>query len=159
MSQTKNAHADLFREDAQDPKKYLHMSLPVPPSVNGLHYNTRGGGKRLTYKAVNYTRDARALIAMHVEDTGWVAPPKGVWLYIDMVFYFPDRRVRDASNCLKLLLDVMQGLVYTNDYIALPRIQSVEYDKENPRVELCISSQDDTARTHGAQLAKQPYAL
>src|SRR5690606_14815097 len=114
--------------------------------VNALHYNTRGGGRRLTAKALNYIRDSRALILDAVEGQKWAIPHKDVWLYVDLVFYFPDRRRRDASNCLKLLLDVMEGIVYHNDYIALPRIQSVEYDKENPRVEVRISSQNTIAR-------------
>lgn len=146
--------SDVFREEPSNPRKFVKMSLPVPPSVNHLHYNTRGGGKRLTAKAQHYIRDSRALIHQYVEEQKWSVPSKRVWLYIDMVFYFPDRRIRDASNCLKILLDVMEGIVYHNDYIALPRIQSVEYDKENPRVELCVSSQHDMARKRGLKTAK-----
>lgn len=145
---------DVFRDTSVSPRKFLKLSLPVPPSVNALHYNTRGGGRRLTAKAQNYTRDSRALIHAYVEKQRWAIPEKRVWLYVDMVFYFPDRRIRDASNCLKLLLDVMEGIVYHNDYIALPRIQSVEYDKLNPRVEVCISSQNDLARTKGLKTAR-----
>lgn len=156
MSKKKTAQVvdDVFRENSINPRKFLKMALPVPPSVNALHYNTRGGGRRLTAKAQNYIRDSRALIHEFTEDQRWSVPDKRVWLYVDMVFYFPDRRIRDASNCLKLLLDVMEGIVYHNDYIALPRIQSVEYDKLNPRVELCVSSQHDLARTKGLKTAR-----
>jgi crossover junction endodeoxyribonuclease RusA len=146
--------SDVFREDSISPRKFLKLSLPVPPSVNALHYNTRGGGRRLTAKAQNYIRDSRALIHDYVDEQRWSIPDKRVWLYVDMVFYFPDRRIRDASNCLKLLLDVMEGIVYHNDYIALPRIQSVEYDKEHPRVEVCVSSQHDLARKKGLKTAR-----
>lgn len=146
--------SDVFRADSVNPRKFLKLSLPVPPSVNALHYNTRGGGRRLTAKAQNYIRDSRALIHAYVEEQRWTQPDKRVWLYVDMVFYFPDRRIRDASNCLKLLLDVMEGIVYHNDYIALPRIQSVEYDKEHPRVEVCVSSQHDLARKKGLKTAR-----
>lgn len=144
---------DVYREKPTSMKKSLSISLPVPPSVNHLHYNTRGGGKRLTAKAQHYIRDSRALINQAVEDQFWIKQGKGVWLYIDMVFYFPDRRIRDSHNCLKLLLDVMEGIVYDNDYIALPRIQSVEYDKENPRVELRVSPQTKNNRDKGLKTA------
>lgn len=146
--------SDVFRENHVSPRKILKLTLPVPPSVNNLHYNTRGGGRRLTAKAQNYTRDSRALIQQFADEQRWSQPTKHVWLYVDMVFYFPDRRRRDASNCLKLLLDVMEGIVYHNDYIALPRIQSVEYDKEHPRVEVCVSSQHDLARKKGLKTAR-----
>jgi Holliday junction resolvase RusA-like endonuclease len=55
---------------------------------------------------------------------------------------------------LKLLLDVMEGTVYKNDYYVCPRIQSVEYDKENPRIELCLIPQTSSARTKALQLVK-----
>lgn len=137
---------DLFREELID-SKVLSMALPVPPSVNSMYVNTRGGGKRLSAKAERYVRDSRALINLAVQEQEWTKPNRSVWLYVDMVFYFPDRRIRDASNCLKLLLDVMQSIVYVNDYNALPRIQSVEYDQGNPRVEVRIYPQSELSRT------------
>lgn len=145
---------DVYRERPTSVNKVLKISLPVPPSVNAIYYNTRGGGRRLTKKAENYIRDARALINLAMEEQYWVKPNKSTWLYVDMVYYFPDRRIRDASNCLKILLDTLEGLVYVNDYICLPRIQSVEYDKENPRVEILISSQTKNAREKGLKMTQ-----
>lgn len=66
----------------------------------------------------------------------------------------PDRRIRDSHNMLKLLLDVMEGIVYKNDYYVCPRIQSVEYDKKNPRIELCLTPQTNSARTKALELVK-----
>lgn len=140
---------DLYREEPTQNSRYLKLSLPIPPSVNKMYYNTRGGGKRLTNKAERYVRDARALINEAIEEQKWVMPNKYVWLYADMVFYFPDRRIRDSHNCLKLLLDTLQGKVFVDDYSALPRIQSVEYDKENPRVEIHITPQTANNRLKG----------
>lgn len=143
---TKSVVLDVFREESFD-AKVLAMNLPVPPSVNSMYVNTRGGGKRLSAKAERYVRDSRALINLAVSEQSWTKPNRSVWLYIDMVFYFDDRRIRDSHNCLKLLLDVMQGIVYMNDYFVLPRIQSVEYDKGNPRVEVRIYPQSELSRT------------
>lgn len=124
----------------------LRFSAGVPVSVNHLHANTRKGGKRLTAKAENYVRDTRAKINSAIEEQGWSVPGAGVWLFVDLVFYFPDRRIRDSHNCLKLLLDVMEKAVYPNDYFVLPRIMSVEYDKENPRVEVKVHKQTKELR-------------
>lgn len=111
-----------------------------------MYYNTKGGGKRLTHTAENYIRVSRALINQYIEEQRWVKESKNTWFYVDLLFYMPDRRVRDSHNMLKLLLDVMEGIVYKNDYYVCPRIQSVEYDKENPRVECMIQPQSTSSR-------------
>jgi crossover junction endodeoxyribonuclease RusA len=140
---------DLPRKKPKSVNKQLKVSLPVPPSVNAIYYNTRGGGRRLTKKAEHYIRDTRALTNQAMDDQHWTTQDKGVWLYIDMVYYFPDRRRRDSHNCLKILLDALESLVYTDDMYVMPRIQSVEYDKENPRVELSITVQTKNNREKG----------
>jgi crossover junction endodeoxyribonuclease RusA len=153
MAKKKEETKDLPRLKAQSKSKTLSLNLPLPPSINHLHYNTRNGGKRPTEKALNFIRESRALINLEVDNQKWSKQYKGVWLYIDLVFYFPDRRRRDASNCLKILLDVMQGIIYDDDMYALPRIQSVEYDVEKPRVEVRISTQSTSDRDKALNLA------
>jgi len=145
---------DLYRDKPLYPTKRLKMSLPLPPSVNHMYYNTRNGGKRLTGKAENYIRKSRALINAAIEEQNWIEQSPSTWYYLDLVFFMPDRKIRDSHNMLKLLLDVMEGIVYKNDYYVCPRIQSVEYDKENPRIELCITPQTNSARTKALQLVK-----
>lgn len=117
-----------------------------------MYYNTRRGGKRLTKQAEDYIRISKAKILEAVESQKWIKQKKSTWYYMDLVFYMPDRRIRDSHNMLKLLLDVMQGIVYNNDYYVLPRIQSVEYDSLNPCVSLCITSQSDTMREKGIKM-------
>lgn len=146
---------DLYRDKPQYPNKKLHLSLPIPPSVNHMYYNTRGGGKRLTKKAEDYIRVSRSLINVAIEEQRWLKQEKSTWYYVDLVFFMPDRRIRDSHNCLKLLLDVMQGIIFDNDYYVMPRIQSVEYDVDNPRVEVCIFPQSTNARDKGLCLASQ----
>jgi len=144
--ETQEVKEDLYREDARYPRKKLKMSLPLPPSVNHMYINTRGGGKRLTKQAENYVRVSRSLINLAIEEQRWLKQNKSTWLYIDLVFFMPDRRVRDSHNCLKLLLDVMQDIVFDNDYYVMPNIKTVEYDKENPRVEINVRVQTEKDR-------------
>lgn len=143
---------DLFRENSSRPNKRLYLDLPLPPSVNHLYSNTRGGGRRLTGRAEKYIKISKALINDAIYVQNWMKENKAVWLYVDMVYFFPDRRIRDSHNCLKLLLDVMQGTVFDNDYYALPRIHSVEYDKDNPRVEVIVHPQNSLSRESGIKL-------
>ena len=77
-------------------------------------------------------------------DIDWKTEPKGVWQYLDLVIYMPDKRTRDSHN-IKLLLDI-EGCVYSNDYTVLPRIQSVELDRDNPRLVGTITHQKDKDR-------------
>lgn len=130
------------------------MSLPLPPSINHMYFNTKGGGKRLTRTAEDYIRISRSLINLAIEEQHWLKQNKSTWYYIDLVFFMPDRRIRDSHNMLKLLLDVMQGIVFDNDYYVMPRIQAVEYDAEKPRVEVCITSQTNNAREKELQMSK-----
>lgn len=144
---------DVFRDTPKRANQTLRLTLPIPPSVNKLYYNTRGG-KTLTANAKRFSRDAKALLNLYIEEQKWIMPSKQTWLYMDMVFYFPDRRRRDAHNCLKLLLDVLTGYVYEDDYTALPRIQSVEYDKHNPRVEIKVYAQTQNERNRGLKMTQ-----
>ena len=110
--------------------------------------------RSLTADARKFQKIANALINEAIDEQNWQITEKGVWIYIDMIYYFPDRKTRDSHNCLKMLMDVMQDRVYENDMYALPRIQSVEYDKENPRVEILITLQNKIQREKGMKMIK-----
>lgn len=136
---------DVFRKERKNSGKKLFLQLPLPPSVNSM-YTMR---KQLTAKAQRFIRMARALINSSIEEQYWGVPEREEWLYVDCIFYMPDRKIRDSHNMLKLLLDVMQDTVFINDYFVLPRIQSVEYDKEFPRVEVMVTHQTKAQREKG----------
>lgn len=138
---------DLLRTEIKRSQRRLFLTLPIPPSVNSIYYNTKGGGRRLTSKAEKYIRDVRAFCRASAEDNDWKFAEKGDWLYMDMVFYFPDKRTRDSHNCLKVLIDAIEGVLFQNDMYVLPRINSVEFDKENPRVEILFYDQTKAERT------------
>lgn len=143
---------DLYRDKTSYPNKQLKFSLPLPPSVNHMYIPKRNGAKVLNSRAKNYVKESRALINLSIDDQHWVKQEYAVWYYIDLVFYMPDRRIRDSHNMLKLLLDVMQDIIFHNDYFVMPRIQGVEYDVDNPRVDACITPQTETSRERGIQI-------
>lgn len=140
------AIADLKRTSPKSKNKTLKLTLPVPPSVNSIYVNTRYGGKRLSKKAEDYVRVARALVNDFVEKQHWQRAVIGQWLYADMTFFFPDKRRRDSHNGLKILLDALESIVYEDDMYVLPRIQGAEYDKKNPRVEIRFTYQTKNSR-------------
>lgn len=129
-----------------DEQKHLYMSVPIPPSVNHIYYNTRGGGKRLTRLAEKYMHTVRAHARECVESQSWIIPTKGNWVYMDLAFFFPDKRIRDSHNCLKILLDALEGVVFENDYYIVPRIRLVELDRDDPRTVIHFVHQTEEER-------------
>lgn len=144
---------DLFRAKIKHSNKKLKLTLPLPPSINHMYVNTKFGGKRLSNSAEDYVRVARAKINLFVEEQSYKKQNKETWQYIDLVFFMPDRRIRDSHNMIKLLLDVLQGPVYENDYWIMPRVQGVEYDKENARIECLLVPQTPIERAKGLKIA------
>ena len=50
--------------------------------------------------------------------------------------YFPDRRRRDADNCVKTLLDALNGLLWTDDAEVTQLEVAKHLDPINPRAEV-----------------------
>ncbi|MDD3957978.1 MAG: RusA family crossover junction endodeoxyribonuclease [Candidatus Izemoplasmatales bacterium] len=113
----------------------MKLTLPIPPSVNHMYV---GPKRAMDAKARAWFTEAGLLTRKQCVDQGW-GMTKEAWLYADMKFYMPDLRRRDSHNTIKILLDVMEGFVYENDFYVMPRIQLVGHDKENPRVEIEFS--------------------
>jgi len=61
---------------------------------------------------------------------------------IEVTLYFGDKRKRDIDNFNKLILDAMSGVVWKDDSQITEMKTSKRYDKDKPRVEIIIHSQD-----------------
>lgn len=151
LAQTNN---DLFRSKPKYPKKKLKLSLPLGISVNSLYTYFRGK-RQISAKARQYMVEAIAMINLAIDEQNWSEQKPYTWLYMDIVFYFKDRKVRDSHNYLKLLCDCIQATsIIDNDYYLIPRIHSVELDKENPRMDIVISAQTKADREVGMKMCK-----
>lgn len=127
----------------------LNLILPVPVSVNSLYVNqyrwnkitkkSEPTGARVLSKEGATTKSLiRKTAKIQMKKQKWnYDESKELYLYVDLVFYF-SRKGRDSDNCLKLLQDSLQTVVYDNDSYILCRIQRVLFDTENPRVEAFI---------------------
>lgn len=66
---------------------------------------------------------------------------------VDVVFYCATKRRTDGDNLLKLVLDAMNEVVFTDDYL----VEDVHYrvhrklDGEEPRTEVCVFPLEDLA--------------
>jgi Holliday junction resolvase RusA-like endonuclease len=127
----------------------LKLVLPVPTSVNSLYVNqykynpktkrSEPTGSRVLGKEGAMTKALiRKAAKAQMKKQDWdYEKSKELYLYVDLTFYF-SRKGRDSDNCLKLLQDSLQSVVYDNDSYILCRIQRVLFDTENPRVEAYI---------------------
>ena len=133
---------DLERDTPKYPNQVLTLTIPVPPSVNHMYIHKKNGQKILTKAAKQYVKTVQDLCKKAIKEQKWRTDKEAVWFVMDMYFYFPDKRKRDNHNCLKILLDTLEGLLFTNDYFVLPRAQHVTLDRENPRVEIIFYPQE-----------------
>jgi len=108
----------------------LSISLPYPPTENHMRknaYRYTPTGKRYTAKtftktAKSWVEDAVERVKKEVETASWEA--LDCKTVVEMTVYFPDAKRRDASNLLKVTLDVLEkGGVYVNDRWALPWVK------------------------------------
>lgn len=142
----KHKHTDLLRNSSDVDNSFFIAILDIPPSINHMYVNTYGGGKRLSKTAEQYFAKSKALIEEAITHQKWTYKYQSEWLYLDLDFYFPDRRKRDSHNCLKILLDLLEGSLFENDYYVMPRINLVEYDVDFPRVEMKMYRQTEEDR-------------
>ena len=113
------------------------------PTVNHMYRKMRGG-KQLTDMAKNRLIDWRMMAEISWEAAGMTEPIKGKNVYVDAYFVLPDNKVRDVSNVLKLLMDALEGVVYENDYHALPRIMDMRVVKGKARCYIRIRECDES---------------
>lgn len=120
------------------PQQIFKMSMPMPPSVNHMYYNTKRGGKRLTSKAQKFFDEQQKHTYQEMIKQGWKQEEGDVWFEMHCDYYMPDKRIRDTHNTFKIMIDVLQGIIFKNDYFIKPHVNKVELDRENPRVEITI---------------------
>lgn len=129
----------------------LRLVSPIPPSVNHyLSYRAimrNGKPLAMSYKtreAVRYQQDFIKYVRKQVVEQKWrPLRDKSQHYYVDAVFYFP-RIDMDANNYWKCLLDAITetGLIWFDDNVVCERVQKIEYDSDNPRIELIIRPVD-----------------
>jgi crossover junction endodeoxyribonuclease RusA len=103
-----------------------------------MYITTRSGARVLTEEAKAWLVEAGFEALRQRKKQKWEKPDKGVQLYADLYFFFPNRRRRDSHNSMKILLDALEKILYDDDQYVLPRVQEVLLDRDNPRLELEI---------------------
>jgi len=121
------------------------LILKMPPSVNHMYINAkiRGRNMRILNKYANdWYKESLEKTLVYMQESGWqTADEKTI---LELYFFYPNSRLRDSHNTLKILLDLLErGGIYTNDKYALPRVMDFQLDKGNPRVEIILKKFKD----------------
>lgn len=128
----------------------LKLTVPLPISINDLYINqytwnpkTRSRvptGKRIMSKEGERVKkeiqtEARKQLSQQKWDYDYT---KTHYIYMDSYIYF-NRTGRDDNNIYKLNNDALEKIIYDNDSRVLTRTQRIQYDPDNPRVELIFT--------------------
>jgi Holliday junction resolvase RusA-like endonuclease len=121
----------------------LTLTVPVPPSLNNAYTNGRGHGRRvLTSEGRDFKDMVAQLLLCRAE------PAHGFELAINQPkprialsvrLWFPTKRRRDITNCVKLLEDALAETLGFDD-CAVDRVlvERAGYDAMRPRCEVVI---------------------
>lgn len=128
---------DLLRVKPKNGSQELKIILPLGVSVNKLYTFFRGK-KQISKEGKKYIQTVAPVIMECAKNQNWIMDDLGVWHVVEVTYYFPDKRRRDSHNYLKLLMDVLEGIVFVNDQFCIVREQYVYLDRKNPRLEVKI---------------------
>ena len=116
--------------------QFLHLVLPLPPSLNSCFRNIAINRRVPTKKAIMWTREAKTILRQEVKMQGWeLSKEKTV---VEITVFWKDARKSDCCNREKILSDSMNGIVFEDEHLCLPRFMDYSIDRKNPRVELLI---------------------
>lgn len=122
--------------------KELRLVTELAPSVNHAYYTGHNGKRFLRADARKWMERTRCLVEKEVKKQGWVLT-KDTKLVMDIMTYWKDKRRHDTHNSAKVLCDTLEGIVYEDDKMLLPRYIDFKLDRENPRLELVIYKFDE----------------
>lgn len=105
----------------------------TPPSTQHLYGRKKSGGLYMKAEGTRYKYDVsyEARIAH-----GAGNPASSNNFVVGIIYYFPDRRVRDLDNYKKLIYDGISGIVWEDDKQLEFAFSRKLIDKENPRIEV-----------------------
>lgn len=134
---SKRLSNDLVRNKPKHPRKRLKLTIPHAPSVN-LMYRYVRGRKVLTRQAISYIKAVQTIAEREVRKQSYQKEEKGVWMVVELKYFYPDRKIRDSHNMIKIIMDSLEGFCFENDAYARVVESFVGMDRDNPRIEVEI---------------------
>lgn len=118
--------------------KKIKFILSLPPSINRAYtFNKWTHQTIYTPEAKRYIADVGQQLLSEMKKKK-LKIPIDVYFYVDMKFWLR-RKNSDSHNYLKIFNDMLeQSGLTSNDMFIMNRIQKIEVDTKNPRIEISI---------------------
>ena len=133
----KEQPSDLVRKRPKHPRQKLQLTLPLAVSVNHL-YSFRRGKRFMTKKGIKYMQDVGLIASSAIHKQKYKVEEEGVWLIVELKYYFADLRRRDCHNMHKIVMDSLEQIVFKDDRWVLVQDKFVGLDRDNPRIEVVV---------------------
>ena len=119
----------------------LKITLPLPPSLNSCFRNVAINRRIPTKEALKWKAEAQLVATVQAKKQGWeLSKEKTI---VEIKIFWKDARKSDCDNRLKIFLDSMNGILWEDDHVCLPRFMDYSTDRENPRMEIVIYKKDE----------------
>lgn len=82
----------------------------------------------------DYLEEAQWHIKAWIPQAHWTFPDPHTKIVLAFWIYWPDRRVRDPGNLIKVLGDACKGVLLPDDNMLLPRPMDFTVDRRHPRL-------------------------
>jgi len=117
----------------------IRLTIPWEHLASSNLRNKRKGGRghAWAYKEALHAIELHALDQYRGERPAFAEGSVRAWLD----FYPPDNRKRDVLNMLKVTMDGIEGVAYTDDYqVSHVTVRRRWADATNPRVEITLET-------------------
>lgn len=136
-------------------KKLPKFIIPLPPSINSAYfYSNRGKHVQMFY--AKPSKDWFAIAGPIIQSYVSKHKFKGFdnYTYVDMHIYLR-RSNADSHNYFKILFDGMEKFgMFTNDKFIMPRVQEIDVDTKDPRIEIEFASPYEPGYTQEHPITK-----
>lgn len=117
----------------------LHLTLPLPLSLNNAYPTSKAGKRYLTTAGKRWKLAAAYLIRSAATAQGFAVSEKAR-LALSMVLHFADNRRCDISNRVKMAEDALaESLGFDDCRIDRLDVSRGPVDKDNPRCEVRLT--------------------
>jgi Holliday junction resolvase RusA-like endonuclease len=112
----------------------ITFTTPIPPSLNNAYTNGRGHGRRVLTAEGRAYKASVAILLLTAQPL-----PAGVRIALAIRLWFPTKRRRDITNCVKLLEDALaESLGFDDCAVDRVLVERAGYDAARPRCEVQV---------------------
>jgi Holliday junction resolvase RusA-like endonuclease len=122
--------------------KFVVLGTPTPKARPRAFYAKATGRLRVVTPTTTRKYERKvggcAWLALVLSKQVGTWPQKAERYVVELDIFLPDARTRDSDNVVKAIIDGATGALWADDRWTMPRVNTLEIDRENPRVEVTV---------------------